>query len=97
MKIKRSTALITSLAIVASAVIGFAIGKANSKTTSNFENTASTTGLPVLSKLGFYPGYGSVPYLTALEAWFGRSAQYVVQFGDVRRGQRSCRRYGAKS
>ena len=80
--------------VVASALIGFAIGKVNSTTTSRIKNTP---GPPVLPKLGFYPGFGSVPYLTALESWLGRSAQYVVQFGDVRNMTPSCHRCGAKS
>jgi hypothetical protein len=84
MKIRftRFTAILVALALVASALIGFAIGKVNAKTTTGFKNTAS--GPPVLAKLGFYPGFGNVSWLTALESWLGRSASYVVQFGDVR-------------
>ncbi len=61
-KFKRSTALIVSLAVIVSALVGFAIGKVNSTTTSRLKNSAS--GPPVLAKLGFYPGFGSVPYLS---------------------------------
>jgi hypothetical protein len=81
-RVTRFTAILVALALVASGLIGFAIGKVNAKTTTGFKNTAS--GPPVLAKLGFYPGFGNVSWLSALETWLGRSASYVVQFGDVR-------------
>ncbi len=86
MKIKftRFTAVIVAIALFAAGGIGFAIGKVNAKTTTGFKNSAS--GPPVLAKLGFYPGFGNVSWLAALESWLGRSASYVVQFGDVRSG-----------
>ncbi len=36
------------------------------------------------SRIGFYPGYASVTNLKSLDAWLGRNASYVVQFGDTR-------------
>ncbi len=70
--------------MVASAIVGFAIGKATSSTTSEFRNSATVPGPPILPKLGLYPGFASPAYLQSLETWLGRSASYIVQFGDVR-------------
>jgi hypothetical protein len=44
---------------------------------------ASASERPVLSHLGFYPGYGSAAGLTSFEQWLGRKATYVVQFSDA--------------
>ena len=83
MHIKRSTALIMSMALLVAAVVGFAVGKTSSKSglTSNFHNSSST-GPPVVSTLGLYTGYGSVARLQAMETWLGRPAQVAVQFAD---------------
>jgi hypothetical protein len=77
----RSTAIISCVALLASALIGYAIGRANSNTTPNFRNQSSS-GPPVLSGLGVYPGYASVPQLQSVDSWLGRDANYVVQFAD---------------
>jgi Glycosyl hydrolase family 26 len=84
MKIKGSTAIIASVALLATSVVGYAIGKANSEsaTTSNFHNESSVGKAPT-SDLGFYPGFGSVSLLQSLEMWLGKSAGHVVQFADA--------------
>jgi hypothetical protein len=46
-------------------------------------NRASATDRPVVSQLGFYPGFGNVAGLNSLDSWLGRSAKYIVQFGDI--------------
>ncbi len=46
-------------------------------------NRASATDRPVVSQLGFYPGYGNVAGLESLQSWLGRDAKYLVQFGDI--------------
>ena len=85
LKLSRTTAILMTVALLAAALIGFTLGRANSTHKTVFKPTASV-GPPLLPKSGFYPGYASVAYLAALESWAGRSAQYVVQFGDVRSG-----------
>lgn len=80
-KFTRSTAVIACIALLASALIGFAIGKADSRTSQNFRNQSSS-GPPILAGLGFYPGYASVAALQSMDTWLGRDANYVVQFAD---------------
>jgi len=47
---------------------------------------ASAAERPALSRLGFYPGYGSAARLRSLENWLGRDMHYVVQFTDYTSG-----------
>jgi Glycosyl hydrolase family 26 len=46
-------------------------------------NGGAAVDPPAISRLGFYPGYGSVAKLHALESWLGQDARYVVQFSDA--------------
>ncbi len=48
--------------------------------------SASAAQRPALSRLGFYPGYGSAARLKSLESWLGRETHYVVQFTDYTSG-----------
>ena len=43
---------------------------------------ASAADRPAVSRLGFYPGYGSAARINSLDAWLGRSTRYVVQYAD---------------
>ncbi len=45
-------------------------------------HSASAAVRPAVSKLGFYPGYGSAARVNAMDAWLGRGTNYVVQFAD---------------
>ena len=62
MKIKftRFTAILVAVALLASALIGFAIGRVGSRTTTGFKNTASP-GLPCCPSSASIPASGASP------------------------------------
>ncbi len=41
---------------------------------------ASAADRPAVSRMGFYPGYGTVAGLHSLQSWLGHDTSYVVQF-----------------